>query len=298
MAMAENNDQAASLRKHAASMNGKIQLQSKKAVCCISIASGKGGVGKTFFTVNLAVAFSKLNKKVLLVDADLGLANADIALGVTPEFSLQDAIFKGKDLHEVAVKTDYGVDLLAASSGSKEIISMGAARMGMFIKELISFASEYDVLLFDCAAGIDSNVTSFISATPQSIIIATAQPTSVMDVYALMKIIHQDNLSENVGLVVNMVDSENQGQKVADTLSTVSQRYLTKSMDLLGILPNSLNVTKALHMRKPLLSAYENDDVSERIRRIARTILQKHGGMTKLENLNADKLISGLMMNQ
>lgn len=295
--MMENNDQAASLRNLASASDNKMQLQSKKAVCCISIASGKGGVGKTFFTVNLAVAFSKLNKKVLLVDADLGLANADIVLGVTPEFSIQDAIFKGKDLREVAVRTDYGVDLLAASSGSKEMISLGAARMGMFIKELISFASEYDVLLFDCSAGIDNNVTSFISATPQSIIIATAQPTSVMDVYALMKIIHQDNLSENVGLVVNMVDSDSQGQKVADTLSMVSQRYLTTSMDLLGILPNSMNVQKALHMRKPLLSAYEDDAVSERIRRIARIILQKHGGMTKLENLNADKLINGLMMN-
>ncbi len=292
--MLENNDQAASLRRVAFEQN-KFQIQSKKAVCCISVASGKGGVGKTFFTVNLAVAFSKMNKKVLLVDADLGLANADITLGVSPQYSLQDAIFKGKPLDEVVTRTGYGVDLLAASSGSKEIISMGSARMGIFIKELISFASNYDVLLFDCAAGIDSNVTSFISATPQTIIIATTQPTSIMDVYALMKIIHQDNLSDNVSLVVNMVESESQGDRVASTLSMVSQKFLSKSMDLLGALPSSSNVQRAIHMRKPILLEFENDIVSTKIRKIAMNILQKQKGMTSVDSLDANKLVSGLL---
>jgi flagellar biosynthesis protein FlhG len=175
------------------------------------------------------------------------------------------------------------------------MVTLGAARMGIFIKKLISFAAEYDVLLFDCAAGIDKSVTSFISATPQSIIIATAQPTSIMDVYALLKIIHQDSLSENVSLVVNMVDFEGQGRKVADTLSMVSQKYLSRSMDLLSILPNSNNVKKALHMRKPLVSVFEDDPLAERIRRAARIILQRQKGMTKLENLKTEKLINGLM---
>ncbi|OGV35349.1 MAG: hypothetical protein A2020_06410 [Lentisphaerae bacterium GWF2_45_14] len=292
--MAEPGDQAASLRKATIDAD-KFQIQSRRAVCCMSIASGKGGVGKTFFSVNLAVAFAGLGKKVLLVDADLGLANADIVLGVTPKFSLQDAIFKGKDLHEVAVKTEYGIDLLAASSGSKEMVSLGGARMEIFIRELISFAAEYDVLLFDCAAGIDSSVTSFIAAAPQSIIIATTQPTSIMDVYALMKIINQDNLSQNVSLVVNMVDSDAQGQRVADTLSSVSQRYLSRSMDFLGAIPVSPNVQRALHMRKPLLSAFENDPASERIRRTARTIIQRQSALTRIQDIDAEKLLSGLL---
>ena len=292
--MSDSGDQAASLRKTAAAAE-KIQIKSRKAVCCMAVASGKGGVGKTFFSVNLAVAFAELGKKVLLVDADLGLANADIVLGVTPQFSLQDAIFKGRSLHEVAVRTEYGIDLLAASSGSKEMVSLGGARMELFIKELISFASEYDVLLFDCAAGIDSTVTSFIAAAPQSIIIATSQPTSIMDVYALVKIIHQDNLSQNISLVVNMADSEEQGQRVAETLTTVSQHYLSKSVDFLGSIPSSPNVRRAIHMRKPFLSAFGNEETSEKIRRIARTIIQRHMAVTKIQDMNTEKLLNGLL---
>ena len=294
--MSDSGDQAASLRKTAADAD-KFQIKSRKAVCCMAVASGKGGVGKTFFSVNLAVAFAELGKKVLLVDADLGLANADIVLGVTPLYSIQDAIFKGRSLHEVAVRTEYGIDLLAASSGSKEMVSLGGARMELFIKELISFAAEYDVLLFDCAAGIDSTVTSFIAAAPQSIVVATSQPTSIMDVYALVKIIHQDNLSQNISLVVNMADSDEQGQKVADALNSVSQRYLSRSMDYLGSIPSSRNVVNAIHLRKPFLSAFGNEATSEKIRRIARTIIQRHIALTKIEDIDTEKLMSGLLHN-
>jgi len=293
--MAENCDQAASLRAMAQANKSFSQLQSRKAICCISVASGKGGVGKTFLSVNLSLAFSKMNKKVLLVDADLGLANADIVFGVHPDSSIQDAVFKGKPIKDIVLDTGHGVDLIAASSGSKEMINMGAARMSSFINELVSFASEYDVLIFDCAAGIDSSVTSFISAAPQSIIIATPEPTSIMDVYALLKIIHQDNLSENLGLVVNMAKTDEEGMKVAYTLGMVTERYLSKSVDLLGIIPDSVNVDKALRTRKPLLVQFEEDPAAERIRKIAKTILQKQTAMTKLGNLNAEKLASGLL---
>ncbi len=184
---------------------------------------------------------------------------------------------------------------LAASSGSKEMVSLGQARMGMFIKELISFATNYDVLIFDCAAGIDHNVTAFIAATPQSVIVANPQPTSLMDVYALIKLIHQDDLSSNIGIIVNCADSEAQGQGVVKALNQVAQAYLSKSIDLLGVIKKSDKVSKSIHMRKPLVEAFKNDDVSADIRRIAGRILKKQAGVNSLERLDGDKLLKGLL---
>lgn len=293
--MDERADQAASLRNRTRPAAGLSALQSRRGVCCLSVASGKGGVGKTFLAVNLAVAFGKMGKKVLLVDADLGLANADITLGVHPKASIQDALFKGRPLKEIVTDTGYGVDLMSASSGSKEMINMGAARMSSFIKELVSFAGEYDALIFDCSAGVDSAVTSFIAAAPLNLIIATPDPTSIMDVYALAKIIHQDNMSENLGLIVNMAKSEEEGLKVAGTLSRAMERHLSKSLELFGVIPESPNVKQALRQRKPLLAEFEDDEASAKIKSIALSILRKQGGTTRIEDIDAEKLAGGLL---
>ncbi len=294
--MLENGDQAASLRRNA--QQGSLKsLMSKRALCCVAVASGKGGVGKTFISSNLALAFGAIGRKVLLVDADLGLANADIVLGVHTERSIQDAVFKGMPLREVVAKTDYGIDLLAASSGAKEMVSLGEARMSAFISELVSFASEYDVLVFDCAAGIDSAVTSFISAAPQTLIVATSQPTSVMDVYALMKIIHQDKLSKNVGLVVNMVVDDDEGRRVANALGRVSERFLSKPMELFGVVPSSPSIPRSLQLRRPFLLEFPDDIAADRLRSVAKNILQKQAASARSASLDGAKLLEGLLRN-
>ena len=151
-------DQANTLRQGTTSGHRKF---SKKAVRCIAVASGKGGVGKTFFAVNTAVALQSMGKKVLLLDADLGLANADILLGSTPKVTLQDNIFSGVPLQEAVVKGPHNVDLLAASSGAGEMLEIGNSRMQMLIEDLLEFASNYDVLILDCAAGINDSVMAF-----------------------------------------------------------------------------------------------------------------------------------------
>ena len=296
--MPDQNDQAASLRSANKSLAPEpaFGIKGRKSVCAVSIASGKGGVGKTFVSVNLAVTMAQTERKVLLVDADLGLANADIVLGVKTEFTMQDAIFKGKPIRDIILKPKYGVDIISASSGSKEMVSLGAARMQMFIQELLELAAEYDVILFDCAAGIDSNVTSFLAAAPHSLIVTTPQPTSLMDVYALTKIIYQNGLSNSLGLVVNMADNDGQGEAVAATLNSVMSKFLSGKIDLMGVLPSSDRVNAALKRRTPFVAEWSKDPVSIRFKQLANKLLRR-AGASEDSGLDGESLLKGFISN-
>lgn len=285
-------DQAAALRSLARRDTPSV---GRKGMTCIAIASGKGGVGKTFLSVNLALSFQRLNKRVLLIDADLGLANADIVMGVTPRYSLQDVLFEGFEITEIVSHTPYGVDLLAASPGTTDMVAMGDARMQLFIEELIGFAADYDVLLFDCAGGITGSVTAFISAAPETLIVATTEPTSVMDVYALMKVIHQKNLADEVSLLLNMVPVRDQGERVLEKLLAVTEKHLPLSVNSLGMIPFSETVAKAVSARKPLIEMARDDPASLKIFETAKAIIQKRKGNTRLDDLDVVGLLDGLL---
>lgn len=271
-------------------------LKNKKALRCMAIASGKGGVGKTFVSVNTAIALAQLGNKVLLVDADLGLANVDILLGSNPEFTLQDVIFQGKPVSEVVYSTEYGVDFIAASSGERDMLNIGNVRLNNVVHELLSFASEYDILLFDCGAGINNSVTSFIAAAPQTLIVMTMEPTSIMDAYALMKVARQEKLSDNINIVLNMVRSDEQGQKVFNNLTKISENYLYSTVNLMGMLPYSPAVHKATVKRKPLISLDPDGEMATRVKRIAARIMGKQG--VPISEFNTEAFIKGIMSMQ
>ena len=287
--MSSYKDQAEGLR----SQSQANKANSTKSLRCFAIASGKGGVGKTFFSVNMSIAMAKMGERVLLVDADLGLANVDIVLGVNPEYTINDVIFHGKTLKDAVQKSSYGVDFLAASSGEKNMINLGPARLQKFVTELMAFASEYDTIIFDCGAGINKSVTSFISAAPQAIIMITIEPTSIMDAYSLIKIARKENLTEDISVVLNMVRADEQGKAVFNNLTKVSESFLSSPIKLLGIIPYSEDIHKAVIHRKPIISSNPDSIIYRKVMEIAQKISSHK--KVRADQIDGAALVEGLL---
>lgn len=290
--MGDNLDQAASLRQR---RPDAARALGKQALRCIAVASGKGGVGKTVFTVNLALALQDLGQRVLLVDSDFGLANADILLGLHPERTLQDAMFDGVDLAEIIVTSPHGVDLLPAGSGSRELVALGEARLQVLVTELIRCASAYDVVLFDCAAGISAEVLAIVAGVPQTIVVTTPQPTALVDAYAMLKIIHQDGLNTQVSLVFNMVEGENDGREAYQRLMNVMRAHANMDVQFLGAIPNEPEVSHAVRCRKPLIRCYPEAASTRRLSRMARAIVQQQHRTSRLDDLDAQGLLKAML---
>lgn len=284
-------DQADTLRYNNTMQRNK---DVKKAVNCIAVASGKGGVGKTFFSVNLASALQQLGKKVLLLDADLGLANADILLGTKPSVSLQNNIFDGVPLQDIVLQSTYQIDLLAASSGTSKMLDLGQSRMQMLVDELLEVAGNYDVLIIDCAAGINESVMAFIQAAPKCALVTTPEPTAIMDAYALMKVSDQRRINAEFGLIMNVAPTYSQGAKVANRLVDMAAQYLSVNIRQWGVITNSDVVSSAVRAKKPVLAYDRSSVVAKQLKNIAETIIQEENADIPFQELDTNSLLDGL----
>ena len=288
-------DQAGTLRQDS---NAQQKVTIDKSMRCITVASGKGGVGKTFFAVNTAVQLQRSGHKVLLLDADLGLANADILLGTTPSYTLQDNVFSGVPLGEIVVKGPHEVDLLAANSGSGQMLKMGRARMQMLVEDLLEFASDYDVFILDCAAGINDSVMSFVNATPQCALVTTPEPTAIMDAYALMKVAEQRKQNGKFGLVMNNTRDVRQGNVIADKLVKMGKEYLSCDVEKWGVIPNSDMVWNAIRAKKPIMAYAPQDKASKSIAQVSKYVLQRNSTNVNLDKIDAEGVLDGLFKRE
>jgi flagellar biosynthesis protein FlhG len=244
-------DQAACLRQRT---QGRVSMQNSiRATRCIAVASGKGGVGKTVVSIGVSMGLAAAGKKVLVLDADLGLANVDIQLGVEPRMTIQDVIQGGQSLADVVLPVRENLDLLASSSGAAEMADMGSARRGMFVDELLAFAAGYDYLIIDVAAGIDQSVTAFLQSTPEVIAVVANEPTSIMDVYSMIKTVTRSGNGPDIGIVVNMVRTLDEGERLYAKLSAIVYRFLGRRYPCLGVVPYDPVVGDAIRARKPVM---------------------------------------------
>lgn len=234
--------------------SGPEKSESRSATRIIAVSSGKGGVGKTNIAINLALAYAQAGKKVIVMDADLGLANVNVVLGVIPRYNLYHLIRKQKTLSEILVDTSYGIQIIAGASGFSKIANLNEEERRDFIAELAAL-SNADILIIDCAAGVSNNVISFIAAADDALIVTTPEPTAITDAYGIIKIIATEieNLDLGLKLIVNRVKSVVEGKRVAERVINIAGQFLNLKVDYLGFVYDDPVVHIAVVRQKPFL---------------------------------------------
>jgi flagellar biosynthesis protein FlhG len=240
----------------------------------IAIASGKGGVGKTFFSISLATALAQNKRRVLLFDGDLGLANVDIQMGVVPQSDVGLLLREDVDpLSLVEHDKETGVDFLAGPSGSDTYANLNAGELALLGKKLEKLRHHYDDVIFDLSAGVSKTVSILASSADQILMVFTPDPTSLTDAYACVKVFHQKKVSDRVRLVVNVALDRVQAAKTCDTLLRACQTFLQIKPPYLGFIPRDSHVTMAIRAQKPLLLHAPNCAAAQAVRDIAHSIL-------------------------
>ncbi|MDR2363680.1 MAG: MinD/ParA family protein [Spirochaetaceae bacterium] len=251
-------DQAERLREMMRNKNGaqgkSLPVKEAKKTRIITITSGKGGVGKTNMSVNMALAYARMGKKVVVMDADLGLANVNVMLNIVPKFNLYHVIRKQKTMKEILIETEYGISIVAGASGFSKIANLSETERQDFIDELDTL-SNADIIIIDTSAGVSSNVLDFIAAADEAVIITTPEPTAITDAYGIIKIISTeiDNLNMGLKLVVNRVKSVAEAKKVADRMISITGQFLNVKVEYLGFIYDDQAVSHAVLRQRPFL---------------------------------------------
>lgn len=226
----------------------------------IAVTSGKGGVGKTNIVANLGFALSRLGKKVLILDADLGLGNIDILLGMVPKYNLAHVLKGVKTIPQIIIEGPGNIKILPASSGIQEITQLAKSQQIEILTDLDLLIDDVDVLLIDTAAGISSNVMYFNATAQEIVVVATQEPTSMTDAYALMKVLSLDYEETHFKLVVNMAGNSEGARETFRQLNLVADKFLDISIEYIGHILFDKNVTKAVKRQKLITDLYPESD--------------------------------------
>ncbi|HEX3044065.1 MAG TPA: MinD/ParA family protein [Bacillota bacterium] len=261
-------DQAERLREMV-----KENKMGAKPARVIAITSGKGGVGKTNFAVNLGIALSKLGSKVTLVDADLGLANVDVILGMIPQFNLSHVIMGEKQVSEVIVNGPSGLRVIPGGSGIYKLANLSEKNLERCMEYLNEIEKSTDIMLVDTGAGLSRNVLKFVLAAGEAIIVTTPEPTAITDAYGVIKVIAGADKRTPIWVVVNMIHNEAEGSQSMDRLITVSQQFLGVEVTKIGFIPLDPVVSKAVKEQQPFIISHPRSVASLSIEKIAKDLL-------------------------
>ncbi|MBN1930233.1 MAG: MinD/ParA family protein [Desulfobacterales bacterium] len=243
----------------------------------ITIASGKGGVGKTNISVNLSLYLASRGYRTCLFDADLGLANINILLGIYPEYNLKDVILRQKSIKEILIRSYYGIDIIPGSSGVEMMANLDYEQIDPMVQSL-SKLDFYDFLIFDTSAGVSKNVVSFCMASSEIILVVTPEPTSLTDAYALLKILSINGFKDSAGIIINQSKSSQIAKIAYSKLKETVQKFLQINILPIGIIAHDSHVLEAVKAQKPFVSLYPNSNASKCIKNIANQIINNKAG--------------------
>jgi len=241
-----------------------------RPVRVVAVASGKGGVGKTNVSVNLAVALSAIGKEVMIMDADLGLANIDVLLGLRPTHNLSHVMSGERTLEEVILPGPGGIKIVPASSGVKDMSNLNEAECAGLIRAFSELSHDIDVLLIDSAAGISDSVVSFSRAAQEVIIVVCDEPASITDAYALIKLLNREHGIRRFRILANMAHSIQEGRELFSKISKVTDRYLDVTLDYLGHVPYDEYLRKAVQKQQPVVTAYPRSKAAAAFKNLAK----------------------------
>lgn len=243
-----------------------------KRVQVIAVTSGKGGVGKTNVVANLALTLAQTRKRVMVLDADLGLGNLDVLLGLAPRHTLEHVLKGEKRLGQILLRGPGGIMILPASSGVQDLTALTGEQQRILHDEIDRLSNDIDVLLVDTGAGISSNVLFFAAAAQTILVVVSPEPTSLTDAYALMKVLSSRYSETHFRLLVNMAGTLREGREVYRRLCLVADRFLNVSIDYVGAIPEDDYVPMAVCHQRAVVDLYPQAPASQEFRRLAETV--------------------------
>ncbi len=255
-----NLDQAAGLRR----------LKRAKMTRVMAVTSGKGGVGKTSVSVNLGVAMARCGKSVMIMDADLGLANVDVLLGLHPRHNLLHVIEQKCRLQDVVVTGPSGIRIVPGASGIMKMASLGSVQQAALINAFNEVGAELDVLLVDTSAGISESVFAFVRACQEVVVVVCDEPASITDSYALIKVLSRDYGINRFHILPNMVSSVHKGRQLFGKLTRVTDRYLDVVLDFMGVIPEDDYIKKSIQEQQSVVERFPGSRAAMAFRRLAK----------------------------
>ncbi|MGB5261456.1 MAG: MinD/ParA family protein [Gammaproteobacteria bacterium] len=259
MHTSETGDQAAGLRR----------MSQHRPVKVMAVASGKGGVGKTTVSANLAIMLARQGKQVMLLDADLGLANVDVMLGLNARQNLSHVITGEATLEEVIIEGPAGIRIVPSASGKHNMLNLAATEQAGLIHAFGELTQDVDVLLVDNAAGISDSVVTFARASHEVIVVVCDEPASLTDAYALIKVLHRYHGVDRFHILANMTATAHEGRQLYEKLSRVTQRFLDVTLGFMGAVPHDDYLRKAVQRQQAVVEAFPRSRSALAFRKIA-----------------------------
>ena len=268
-------DQAQNLRNI---VKNSTKVEEGKKSRIITVTSGKGGVGKTSVSINLAIQFRLQGKSVIIFDADFGLANIEVMFGAIPKYNLSDLVYRGKDLKDIIVKGPMDIGFVSGGSGITSFGDLSKDQIMYLVYKIKELESMADIIIIDTGAGISSTVMDFVVASSEVLLVTTPEPTSITDSYSLLKALnkHKDFRRENthIKVITNKVDNYEEGINLYNKLNVVVGKFLHIDIDFLGIIEPDENMSKSVIQQKPICMLYPNSKGAKAFKKLSDTLLE------------------------